>query len=98
MGITSPFERETAETEALTMLVWLASHEEVFTGFLAQTGASVAEVTRRAGETEFLVSVVEFMLTEDSHILAWAEATGRKPETAMQIRAGLPGGDSWNWT
>jgi hypothetical protein len=98
MGINRPYEQELAETEALTMLTWLAGQEEVFAEFLASTGASVADVAGKAGKPAFLASVVDFMLTEDAHIIAWAQATGRKPESVMQIRAGLPGGDQWNWT
>lgn len=98
MGITGPFEREVAETEALTMLAWLAGDEEMFTAFLSAAGASVADMATRAGDPAFLAAVVDFVLAEDASVLAWAQATGRRPETALQIRAGLPGGDSWHWT
>jgi hypothetical protein len=98
MGITGPFEREVAETEALTMLTWLAGQEDVFGAFLAASGASVADVAGKAGQAEFLASVVDFLMTEDAYVIGWANACGRKPETIMQVRAGLPGGDHWNWT
>jgi hypothetical protein len=98
MGISGPFEQELAETEALTMLTWLAGHEDLFTAFLAGTGASVADVAAKAAQPAFLASVVDFVMSEDNHVIAWAEAAGRRPETAMQIRAGLPGGAVWNWT
>jgi Protein of unknown function (DUF3572) len=98
MGITGAFEQELAETEALTMLVWLAGNEDAFTNFLASTGASVGDVTGRAAQPAFLASVVDFVMTEDAYVLGWAEMAGRKPETIMQIRAGLPGGDAWHWT
>jgi hypothetical protein len=98
MGTNRPFEQEVAETEALTMLTWLAGQEDVFTAFLAASGATVADIATKAGQPAFLASVVDFLMTEDAHVIAWATATGRKPESAMQIRAGLPGGDSWNWT
>jgi hypothetical protein len=98
MGITGPFEQELAETEALTMLAWLAADEDVFGAFLAACGAGVGDVANRASDPVFLASVVDFVLTEDAYVLAWAKSTGRKPETIMQVRAGLPGGQSWNWT
>lgn len=98
MGITGPFEREIAETEALTMLTWLAGHADLFGAFLTSTGADVADVAQKAGQPAFLASVVDFVMTEDAHVMAWAEAAGRAPETALQIRAGLPGGDNWHWT
>jgi hypothetical protein len=98
MGIKRENEQETAETEALTMLTWLAGQEELFAAFLASTGASVADVAAKAGQPAFLAAVVDFLLTEDAHIIGWALSTGRKPESALRIRAGLPGGDHWNWT
>ena len=98
MGITGPFERELAETEALTMLAWLAGHDDLFAAFLGATGADAGDVASKATQPAFLASVVDFVLSEDAHVIAWAEMAGRRPETAMQIRAGLPGGDSWHWT
>lgn len=98
MRQNGPFERKLAETEALTMLAWLAGQEDLFLAFLAASGASVADVQARAGEAGFLASVVDFVLTEDAHVLGWAAATGRRPETALQVRAGLPGGKEWSWT
>jgi Protein of unknown function (DUF3572) len=98
MGITSPFEQELAETEALTMLTWLAGQEDVFGAFLAATGASVGEIAVKASQADFLAAVVDFLMTDDAYVIGWANDTGRRPETVMQIRAGLPGGDAWNWT
>ncbi|MGL4319685.1 MAG: DUF3572 domain-containing protein [Paracoccaceae bacterium] len=98
MGINGPFERELAETEALTMLAWMATDEDVFGAFLAGCGAGVEDMASRASDAVFLASVVDFVLTEDAYVLAWATAAGRRPETIMQIRAGLPGGQNWNWT
>lgn len=98
MGITGPFEQELAETEALTMLSWLAGNEDVFNAFLSSTGATVADVTSKAAQPTFLASVVDYLMTEDALVIAWAEFTGRRPETILQIRAGLPGGDTWHWT
>ncbi len=80
------------------MLTWLAGQEDVFAAFLSSSGASVADITRKAAQPEFLASIVDFVMTDDAYVIGWAADTGRKPETAMQIRAGLPGGASWEWT
>ncbi|MCU0800206.1 MAG: DUF3572 domain-containing protein [Rhodobacteraceae bacterium] len=80
------------------MLAWLAGDEEVIGAFLAAAGIAPDALAARAGDPAFLAAVVDFVLSEDAHVLAWAKATGRRPETALQIRAGLPGGDSWHWT
>jgi Protein of unknown function (DUF3572) len=98
MGISGPFGQDVAETEALTMLAWLAGQDELFEAFLGATGASAADIAAKAANPIFLASVVDFMMAEDAYILDWAAATGKRPETALQIRAGLPGGDAWHWT
>jgi Protein of unknown function (DUF3572) len=98
MGITGPFEQEAAETAALTMLTWLAGQEELFGAFLASTGASVSDIAGKAAEPLFLAAVVDFIMSDDSYVIGWANENGRKPETVLQIRAGLPGGQSWDWT
>ncbi len=80
------------------MLTWMAGDEDVFAAFLASSGADVGDVAGKAADPAFLASVVDFLMTEDAHVIAWAAAAGRRPETVLQIRAGLPGGDSWHWT
>lgn len=80
------------------MLTWLAGDDDMFAAFLAANGADGADIAGKAADPAFLASVVDFLMTEDAYVLAWATAAGRRPETVLQIRAGLPGGDNWNWT
>ncbi len=98
MGKTGPLRQEAAETEALTMLAWLAGQDDLFAAFLGATGASAVDVAAGAARPAFLASVVDFVLSEDAYVLAWAEATGKRPDLVLQVRAGLPGGDAWHWT
>jgi hypothetical protein len=98
MGISGPLRQEAAETEALTMLAWLAGQDDLFAAFLGATGASPQDVAARASDPAFLGAVVDFVMAEDTQVLAWAEAAGKAPELALRIRAGLPGGDAWHWT
>jgi hypothetical protein len=98
MGITGPLRQEAAETEALTMLAWLAGQDDLFAAFLSASGASAQDVAARATDGAFLGAVVEFVMADDAQVLAWAAATGRSPDLALRIRAGLPGGDAWHWT
>jgi hypothetical protein len=98
MAITDPLRQEAAETEALTMLAWLAGQDDLFAAFLGSTGASPADVAARATDPVFLGAVVTFVLSEDAHVLAWAEAMGKAPDLAVRIMAGLPGGAAWHWT
>jgi hypothetical protein len=98
MGITGPLRQEVAEMEALAMLAWLAGQDDLFADFLSATGATPQDVAARATDAAFLGAVVDFVMAEDAQVLAWAEATGKPPELALRIRAGLPGGEAWHWT
>ena len=80
------------------MLAWLAGEDDLFAAFMGATGANPEDVARRAADPVFLGAVVTFVLSEDAHVLAWAEATGKPPDLAMRIMAGLPGGEAWHWT
>jgi hypothetical protein len=98
MPISAPLRQEAAETAALTMLAWLAGQDDLFAGFLGATGATAEDVAARATDPAFLGAVVTFVLGEDAHVLAWAEATGNPPDLAARVLAGLPGGEAWHWT
>ena len=87
-----------AEIEGLAILSWLAGQDELFPVFLGATGASEADLRGRAGDPEFLASVVDFVLMDDAWVLAWAEASGQAPDNLVRLRAKLPGGDLPNWT
>ncbi|HID68764.1 MAG TPA: DUF3572 family protein [Roseibacterium sp.] len=52
----------------------------------------------RAGEAEFLASVMDFLLIDDAFVLQGAEATGIAAQDFAMIRAALPGGALPNWT
>lgn len=92
------FARESAETLALRALTWLAEQDDLFGAFLAQTGASAAEVAQGAARAEFLASVLDFLLAEDRWIMAFCDAQGLAYDAPMRARAALPGGDAVNWT
>lgn len=91
-------QQEFAETRALQALAWLASQEELFPVFLGNTGASEADLRARAGEAEFLASVLDFLMMDDAWVVDCAAALGWAPEDLIRIRAFLPGGDLPNWT
>jgi Protein of unknown function (DUF3572) len=98
MGINQKMRQETAETEALRVLTWLAGQDELFDTFLGTTGATAADVAVAAGDAAFLGAVLDFLLQQDDWVLAYAQDTGTKPEVPMMARAYLPGGEAWHWT
>ena len=75
--------QDSAETLALQALSWLAANEDL---------------ASRAGEAEFIGSVLDFLLMDDAWIMAFCDATGLRYDAPMLARAALPGGESLHWT
>lgn len=90
--------QEIAETRAVVILAWLAGQEDLFPVFLGATGATEADLRERAGDPEFLASVVDFLLLDDLWVIGCATDQGWRPEEVMVIRAALPGGNLPAWT
>ncbi len=89
---------EQAEIIALQALGWLAGNEELLPVFLGATGADGADLRARAGDAEFLASVLDFLLMDDQWVLECTSAIAEPPESLMRARMYLPGGDAVNWT
>ena len=90
--------QEYAETIGLQSLTWLVQDSELLGRFLAATGTDPAQMAVLARDSGFLGAVLDFLLTEDSLVLAFAEAVGVAPEAVVRARAALPGGDVPHWT
>lgn len=91
-------QQEIAETRALTLLAWLAGDEELLPLFMGATGAGEPDLRARAGDPEFLASVLDFLLMDDRWVVAAADGTGVPAEDFSAIRAALPGGALPDWT
>lgn len=91
-------QQDFAETRALALLAWLAGEEEILPLFMGATGVSEDDLRARAGEAEFLASVMDFLLMDDAWVIRGAEATGIAATDFAMIRAALPGGTLPNWT
>ena len=99
---TGGLSRAAAETLVLRALGWAASDEAeetgIFNGFLAQSGLSRDDLPARAAEGEFLAAFLDFILTEESWVLACADALAIPPESLLSARLSLPGGEVVHWT
>ena len=91
-------EREMAETLALRALSWLLGNEELLPVFLGSTGASAEDLKTRAGEPEFLASVMDFILMDDAWVVAFCEAEALSYDAPVRARQALPGGGQVHWT
>ncbi|AZV77426.1 DUF3572 family protein [Parasedimentitalea marina] len=87
-----------AETLALQALAWLVGNEELLPVFLGASGASESDLRARAADPEFLGSVLDFLMMDDSWVISFCDAQGLAYESPMQARMSLPGGAQVNWT
>lgn len=90
--------RPQAEALAVRALAWMAGDTELVGRFLAMTGAGPDDLRARAAEPEFLGFVLDFLLSDEPALVAFAAAQNIRPEQPMRARAALPGGDLPNWT
>ncbi len=91
-------DQKQAEVRALSVLIWLVGNEELLPVFLGATGASESDLRVRAGESEFLGSVLDFVMMDDAWVMAYCDGEGLPYETLMRARQALPGGADVNWT
>ncbi len=90
--------QDLAEIGAMRALGWLVARDDLVEVFLGSTGASLDDLKRRAGEPEFLASVLDFILMDDDWVIDCAGALDLPPEQLVAMRQALPGGGLPNWT
>ncbi len=88
---------DSAETLALTALGWLVGNDELLPVFLGSTGAASQDLRTNAGDPAFLASVLDFLLMDDSWIIAFCDAHSVPYAQPAQARAVLAGGEM-HWT
>lgn len=89
---------ESAETIALRALGWLAGKDDLLGVFMGATGASRDDLRERAGDADFLGSVLDFLMMDDAWVVEFCDQAGLEYHDPMQARATLPGGAQVNWT
>jgi Protein of unknown function (DUF3572) len=89
---------EHAHDVAQQALVWLIGRPDALGGFLAASGASVADLRPGADDPDFLGSVLDFILQSDDTVLDFATDVGLAPDLPGRARAALPGGYTPDWT
>jgi len=93
-----PSARDAAEALAIAALGWIAEDPDRIGAFLGQSGLDPGVLRARAGEPELLAAVLDFVLSEDAHVLGLAAREGVRPEAVAAARAHLPGGADPHWT
>jgi Protein of unknown function (DUF3572) len=90
--------QETAEILALQGLGWLAGQEDLVNAFLGASGLSEQDLRMAAAQPETLAAVLDFLLEDETRLLAFCADCAIAPEKPLHARAFLPGGDVPHWT
>lgn len=86
-----------AETVGLQALAFIAADDRIIDRFLALTGLDPADLRHQAKDPAVLGAVLDFLLADESLVVAFAAASDLPPEAPMQARAGLPGSFAESW-
>ena len=90
--------KEIAETRALEVLTWVLSEDDLIQVFLGTTGASQDDLRSNTSNHEFLVSILDFVLMDDSWVISCSKFMNIDPSQIQIIKMSLDGGQEVNWT
>ena len=77
---------EKAEILALEALAWLAGRHDDITRFLAVSGMETTDLRQAAGERDFLVSLLDFLLANEPLLLDFCQDASMSPQAIHKAR------------
>ena len=90
--------KEIAETRALEVLTWVLSEDDLIQVFMGTTGASQDDLRSNTLNHEFLISILDFVLMDDSWVISCSKFMNIDPSQIRIIKMSLHGGQEVNWT
>lgn len=87
-----------AQIVAVQSVEWLASNQELLQLFLDVTGCNPTDIQDMVENIEFQTSVLDFLMSDDSLLMAFCDVFGIRYDEIAQVRSQLPGGDVPNWS
>jgi hypothetical protein len=88
---------ETAGEIGQDAVIWLAGEPEALAAFVGASGIDARGIAHRGADLDFLAAVLDWLCSSDATILAFAAATGHRPEDPARARAFLSG-PTPDWT
>lgn len=82
---------EEAEITALKALGFLAADPERISRFMSLSGLDPDAIRASAAEPAFLGGLLDYLLSDDSLLLIFAQEQDLRPERIAQLRRKLPG-------
>ena len=90
--------RITAESFAARVLAWLTEDHARIAGFLSWSGDSAASLRSRIQDPALLSAVIDYLLLDEAMLRDACADLSCPPETPLNARAALPGGNDPHWT
>lgn len=91
-------QQDFAHTIALQAIEWIAGHEELGPVFMGSTGTSSDDMAARAKDTDYQLSVLEFLTMDDEWVKGFCDAFNHEYQVPMTARAVLAGPAEGHWT
>ncbi|MFO1033150.1 MAG: DUF3572 domain-containing protein [Hyphomicrobiales bacterium] len=82
---------ETPSVIALKWLAFMARDGEILERFMGLTGLSPGDIKSQANVEEFHAGLLDYLLQDESQLLAFAASEGLDPAAIMRARSQLPG-------
>ena len=89
---------EKAELIAINALTWILHKSSYLSSFIGITGVTPIDFRKHATETEFLGSILDFVLSKDKYTLEFCASHDYEQESISIARQFLPGSHLPNWT
>ena len=89
---------EKAELIAINALTWVLQNPSYLSSFIGITGVTPIDFRKHATETEFLGSILDFVLSKDKYTLEFCASHDYEQESISIARQFLPGSHLPNWT
>jgi Protein of unknown function (DUF3572) len=87
-----------AEALALQALTFIMADSDMVQGFMALSGVSPDMFADLVTSRAFLVSVLEFLTSDDAQVLAFTQPLGLDPMRPLEALRQLQGLSHRNWT
>jgi hypothetical protein len=84
------FDAESAQTLALQAIAFIAGDDELLERFIALSGCGLDQLKHRMADPAFLGGVLDFLLADETSLLAFTAATELAPESPQAARHHLP--------
>lgn len=87
-----------AEATALRALAWLMAQDDLRGAFMGAAGVAEQDIRTGASDPAFLAGVLDFVMSDDRHVIAFCDNAGLPYDQIMVARHHLPGQSEPHWT